>query len=335
MNQKVGTFGAAILAADSKGTVRAKWAHAQASQRTHVGWEHPLFGEMLIYVSNFRLDNQQDRNGYYWSNINLDTSTPPALFVRFGANLNEHVVGIYSARDGNVEDCTAKMIPPLRVPIEWRDSEHHEHKVPHTRQRGVDNVDIVLLLQSGAFMQLQVSVLTRGGKFFLSVQEIWGGEILELAEGVDAGELQFVEIDGQRYTVAPIWSEQAYPGGSYLKTFKNMGPKVIRYATETSECQIPLARTLVPMEWDPPSFPENEKGWEGGIVTFFNPIVMGRALLKDGRDVYINLASILNEQGQPELHKGGFPLLEPKQRVMLRIAKGDQGWYAKSVKAAA
>ncbi len=308
---------------------RRKWNHAKGGQRSSLGWIHDLFGELMVYISNFELEGQKDSGGYYWAGINLANSTPPALFVRFAANLSANVVGVFFAQGGDVTDASSGKIPFIEVPIEWNNM--NGVTVPHTRARNVDNADIVLLLNSGAFMQLQVSVLTRGGKFFLSVQEIWAGEILEF-EG-DAGSLGSCMVGDKAYTVSPLWSEQAYPGASYLKTMRNMGPKIVALATEFDNCDIAAVSELPVVGWDPPAFPEGDKGWVGGVVTFFNPIVMGRALLEDGTDVYINLQAILNKDGMPEMSRGGFPLLQPKQQILLRWKKGDKGTYATAVKA--
>ncbi|MDO8474182.1 MAG: hypothetical protein Q7S62_01415 [bacterium] len=92
----------------------------------------------------------------------------------------------------------------LSVPVRWTDNG------PMTRQKGVDNVDIILLdPNTRHFLDIQVGVVVRGGKFFLTAQKIWQGWIV----GSSIEEIQFI----------PSAPEHAYPGADYASIWRGMG----------------------------------------------------------------------------------------------------------------
>lgn len=167
----------------------------------------------------------------------------------------------------------------LTVPVEWRDG------TPHTRTRGKDNVDVVLVEENGHLVNLQVGVVTRAGRFFLTCQEIWAGWFLE---------------DGS--FVPSAW-EHNYPGSDYAgmwagttQTIQDMVQELGLSLYSRGEVQVP--------DWDP-TFPLNQGGWKSGVVLYFNAVT-GTGLVheEDGEDYFIHFSNILESGYLPVLTMG-------------------------------
>lgn len=308
-----------------------KWKSAQSKNINSITWENENVGTLAV-SSSFRLGTTHPKNGYFFAQIYLRDHEPSFIDLDFTANLKEGVVPLFS-QNGQVLDCGNRKIPSLRVPVKWQKGKG-ENRYPHTRERGKDNVDIYFVLPDGTFIVLQVSILTRGGNFYVCIQELYAGQVMQ-AELSDLQEFdlhyQTVEVGGKHYFVVPLWNSYAYPGADYLKVSPTSGPIFLKMAAENKAFEVIGEELQVPT-WDAPPFP-TEKGWPmGGVITFFNAIIGAKVLCADGVECYIPVGLIPGIGTASAMKEGDFPLLHPRQQVLLRFREGDKGRIANEIK---
>ncbi len=204
----------------------------------------------------------------------------------------------------------------LSVPVRW------ERGVPITRMAGVDNTDIHFLGYDGRDLDIQVGLITRRGRFFVTAQQLAKGWIVRGREGYD-----FVPTD-------PV---HAYPGFKYSQIWPRMGEAVERVAREfgTSRQKWSVKRLaeVKAAAWRPTYIPERQ-GWLRGAPLFFNMIsgtgVMAelRTILIDaagqhledvdvGRKCFVHFSKVPND--------GRVPVLEPMKSVYFHLGPQTQG----------
>lgn len=168
---------------------------------------------------------------------------------------------------------------------------------PMTRQRGVDNVDIILLdPMSRHFRDIQVGVVVRGGRFYLTAQKIWAGWIT----GSSAEDLRFV----------PSAPEHAYPGADYASIWRGMG-EVMRFTgallNEYGEGPIDIAAP----SWNPAASSTPEQGWKTGTVLYFN-MITGTGSILDGEEKrFVHFSTIWAD--------GRMKVLKPMSGVLFQL----------------
>ncbi len=211
----------------------------------------------------------------------------------------------------------------LTVPVRW------QGKIPMTRQTGVDNTDVHLMTYEGHDLDIQVGVITRQGRFFVTAQQLAKGWIVRGRDGYD-----FVASD-------PV---HAYPGFSYNRIWPRMGEAVERVAREfgaprqawrvkrLAEMQAAVWRpTYIP---EPMFMPEPRDGWLRGAPLFFNMIsgtgemVDFRTVLRSADGRYVDHAEIGRRYFVhfSKVPNGGLvPLLEPMKSVYFRTGLQSQG----------
>jgi hypothetical protein len=203
----------------------------------------------------------------------------------------------------------------LNVPVTW--VERGAKQVPRTRQRDVDNVDILFVEPMLQFRDIQVALVTRGERFFVTIQRVYQG---------------IMRIENEEVRFIPSDPTHAYPGMDYAQTWQNMGhvlSLMTRIVHETIQSLGGEALEIPnPSEWAPKVIPE-VTGWQQGWVEFFNPITNnGRILGSDGNEYFVG-ANALAEV------KGPVKLLSPMKGVYFRVGNQEEGQrYApiKSVK---
>jgi hypothetical protein len=303
---------------------KRRWSTSSAEQRAAITWSHDV-GTMAFSVKDSRVGHVSHKRGYYWAQIYHRESEPEVIEVEITHNLKEGVVPFYS-QDGNMIDGGSCPIPSLKVPVRWNNG------VPHTRVRGKDNADLVLRLENGEFIDLQVAVLTRGGDSFLSIQELSSGQICKLAdESEELEELKGGEVFGykvvttndaengmEHFIILPFLSEHAYPGADFAKVQPNMAQKLVEFsARDATFRKLEDGEVLDLIDWDPPAFPTVPGLPMGAVMTWFNPIVGGKALCADGVECFIPLVKIPDQHYRSMMKQGGFPVLLPRQQLML------------------
>ncbi|MCH7828705.1 hypothetical protein IH982_02430 [Patescibacteria group bacterium] len=173
----------------------------------------------------------------------------------------------------------------LQVPVQWK--QQGNVWVPHTRERGKDNVDIILLDSNLRFKDVQVSLLSRKGRFYVVVQEVYAGWIRVVED-----EVRFVPSN-------PIY---AYPDADYRETWRGMGNVLATMARVVNGVLDTMGGTPLeeptPAVWEPKEVP-NQDGWKRGHVLFFNPITnTGRLLGEDGITYHLFGNDLVGVQGE-------------------------------------
>ena len=203
----------------------------------------------------------------------------------------------------------------LSVPVRW------QGKMPVTRQTGVDNIDVHLMTYQGHDLDIQVGVITRRGRFFVTAQQLAKGWIVRGREGYD-----FVASD-------PI---HAYPGFSYNRIWPRMGDAVERVAREFGASRqrwtVKRLAEVRAAVWRPNYILEKE-GFFRGAPLFFN-MISGTGELVDFRELVVSNTHEVESVSVGSRHYAHFskvpnggpvPVLEPMRSVYFRSGVKTQG----------
>ncbi|MES2059481.1 MAG: hypothetical protein V4438_00440 [Patescibacteria group bacterium] len=289
-------------------------------------WESVLFGKMSVRVKCFvgGEENLQPMQGLEFVRVedgvtNIRAKLPQGIhpdqinlwFVAAPAE-GVHVLHF----QGDMTVASQQTLPGLNVKVKW------EGANPHTRERGKDNCDVVFLREDGIFMQLQVSVTTRRGQFWVALQEIHSGQIVRTTKKkAEELNLDYEEVSGTVATVVPARTEDAYPGFDYLGTFQTMGPKLIDYALQNNASER-LSDCVVAERKDTHAFLPMDlanKGWQVGHVAYFNLVIgCGNIINEDGEMVFVHFNQVETQDGVSAAFRREFPVLEPMSAVAFR-----------------
>lgn len=201
----------------------------------------------------------------------------------------------------------------VTVPVEWKGG------APFTRVKGKDNLDVVFMDKDGSFVDVQVGIITRHGRFFLTAQQIYKGLVVRTRQ-YEGGPVvhEFVPTD-------PV---HAYPGCSYDGIWGPMATEVIKAAIEDhTSRKLSEVRSKI-VAWHPPqvSSPKPGSDWRQGVVMYFN-MITGTGRVQDvtnGRDFFVHFNDVLTEDA--------VPVLEPMSGVHFRIPS-PEATKVKSIKA--
>ncbi len=203
----------------------------------------------------------------------------------------------------------------LSVPVRW------DRGMPITRQTGADNADVHLLSYDGQDLDIQVGVITRKGRFFLTAQQVAKGRIVRGRQGYE-----YVATD-------PV---HAYPGFRYDQIWPKMGEAVEQVAREfgTSRQKWSVKRLAEVRRaaWLPDYIPHRD-GWLRGAPYFYNMIsgtghvgeITGITTdgshqqvsgVQTGRKCFVHFSKV------PD---GPVPVLEPMRAVYFRLGQQGQG----------
>ncbi len=313
------------------------WSTGQAKSTSTISWSHPNVGNVVMSTQGFWLGKTSDLDGYYWAGIKVGEQRPEFLVVTFAHNLLEGIVPFY-CHAGQVIDCGDGPVPELRVPITWQRQERGGFWVPSTRVKDQDNADLVFRDAKGHFINLQVAVVSRAGAFYLSVQEVGSGQIIQLPKDCDQKDYKEVVVAGQRYAVAPLLYEHAYPGADWLRSvMPRSGPRLIEIAVDDSAYT--KAEDVELPEWDEDRFQfPMETRWTGAIVLWFNPLIGARVLCPDDVEAFVPLGVIpvkgTENDSSPVLamRVGEYGLVLPRQQVLVQTKEEDKGRRVTAIK---
>lgn len=226
-----------------------------------------------------------------WTGLDLGSTMPNMIELRITADATTDVVPytIFGSKARRLNEPFT-----LQVPVKWN------NYVPHTRQRGVDNVDIILMsaAKDGHYVDVQVSLVTRANDFFVCAQEVWAGWTARTR----GGQIAFV----------PSESRHNYPGSNYAEIWRGMAAELERIAREIG---VTTRRSRVAgkaPEWAP-RWANPETGWIHGVVVYFNAVT-GTGIVMDpsGQLYFVHFGNIL------EHDLSGMVMLDPESPVLFR-----------------
>ena len=295
--------------------LQRKWQFAEATANSGMTWTHPDIGDFVVNVRNGTVGKTRHSEGYSWALINTGASRMPGMIdISFATNFTDDVRLVLQARGNEVVRSYGRL-EGLKVPVEW------DGDRPKTRVKDQDNLDHFVVTGKCVVLQLQTSVLTRSDSFFICNHELWATEIVEVTDAEPS--YYTYEHEGKFYAAVNLWDNQAYPGADFLLTNQKTAGKVIVAMLE--EGLVPRALEVrEEAEWNPPAFPQRE-GFTGAIVLWFNPNIGAKVLCADGTQQFVPLKGIQTVSGETVMWQGGFPIVTPKQQVLLRVMNPKKG----------
>lgn len=189
----------------------------------------------------------------------------------------------------------------LDVPVRWMDG-----SIPHTREKYKDNVDITLLEQDGYFTDVQAGLVTRHGRFFVTLQQVYQGWVTR-TRGSRVGEVA--------WGFTPADPIHAFTGARYEAIWAKMAEELMGVAREAGASSR-LSR-VEPAEWAPPDVGPRT-GWKAGVMRFYN-LITGTGQVEEvsgGGEQFVHHSAILNSDGKP---MRPFPALAPMTGVHFRL----------------
>lgn len=300
-----------------------RFSHARTKTQTTMSWAHPDLGEFVIATDRHNIGKVNETDGYSWALVGLRSKMPKEVRVTFAANLNDDVCCVLQARGNSVIDCSGK-IPDLVVKMNW------DNNGPRTRQKDKDNLDHFICTEESVVMQLQTSLVSRGDATYMVNHELWCLQVVQTTEE-NPDYKTYLASDGKHYAAVNLWDSQAYPGADWLLTNAQVGPQVIE-AMLAMDIVPPTVDVLPRMDWDPPQFPEPDKGSTGAIVLWFNPNVGAKVLCEDGESRFVPLKGIRDKEGRNTLKRGEFGIVTPKQQVLLSVEMLNTGGAFNAIK---
>lgn len=203
----------------------------------------------------------------------------------------------------------------LSVPVHWKNG------APITRRTGVDNTDVHLLTYDGQDLDIQVGIITRGGRFFLTAQQVAKGRIVRGRQG---------------YEYVPTDPVHAYPGFNYASIWPNMGDAVEEmsrlFGASRQRWSVMRLADVRRAVWLPNYIPHRE-GWLRGAPYFYN-MVSGTGHVGEitgittdgsreqvsgvhtGRKCFVHFSKVPDTP---------VPVLEPMRTLYFRLAQQEPG----------
>lgn len=331
MSQTVMAAGASVpQAAPRNGKRRRPRSFARSLNAMH--WENLDVGTLVIQATNFDIGSVTDSWPFSYAPIVTGTKMPDTLEVGFQVNLKPGVY-VYTRHNNapsgqqNVTLHEDGGIPPFSVKVAWDVLDGQ--RLAYTRAQDMDNVDIFFVLGDGTFLNLQIAVLYRNGLFYLSVQEMGAYQVVRIPFTLEYKK-KTLRIGGGLYALSTLQEEQTFPKADFLKTMGKMGEQLVTLivqdcVNDKGVSLIPETDTVPCLEWNPPETPsvlpvERRDGWMGGIVKFCNPIVSLSAIIcGDTMERLGNLSLILDDDNEPMMEKGKFPVLLPREPVLVKL----------------
>lgn len=190
----------------------------------------------------------------------------------------------------------------LNVPVRW------QGHVPRTRARGQDNIDVVRI-GSGYFTDIQVSVVTRAGRFYVCCQCVFQG----WARFDSSGVCQFKPGSGIHN----------YEGVDFARSFPAIAEALKPCACQEDDLDLSIQND----RWESPRV-EPVEGVRRGEVLFYNAVT-GIGFIRDLDDsskTFVHFSDIVDGgNGTSE-----FPILLPMTGVYFKV-KEQEGGRTKAV----
>lgn len=339
---KLNTIGAALRAVMQADQQVGKPSPARVSELEENGqtmvWNIGSFGKIGAEVQTFELGTKSKDNRFNWqAPIIFRDGRQPAwvdVVVRHQQpNGSQPPVRVLWARNCEPTDVTEGRIPPLRVALKWHD------QTPEMENPLEADFDLTLIQQDGTLIVVEIAVVTRRGRFYLSLQEAYCGQVVRTtaAKATLLG-IQYVPLEsGTVATVVPLYPENDYPGADFMDAFRFMSKTVVKTAIMHGASVPRSLSEGVHTEWNPRlvNFPVKlaEKGWQPVTVGFWNNASgTGRLFTQDNEPVHCYFKQILDASGTP-IWVNGFPTLTPMTMVAAKFESGPRGLKATAVKA--
>lgn len=257
-------------------------------------WNQQELGSLSIIVREFGiLFEKTDNSINTWATI--PTNGRPD---RIEVDINYHLdsgVQLFHMIERQVRPIKGR-IPTLMVPVVWMEKKRKGDKgkeetyhVPSTRSKHKDNIDLVMCNENGGFVMVEVAVVTRDGRFLLTLQEVYAGQVVHTnaAAAKKLGQ-KYVPLNGGEGlvgTVLPLWDHNAYPGNDFVRTWEKEACVLLPIFHDSGR-SLPLSKTEA-AKWDPPvrlgipkKAEEDEIQRIRGVCTFFN-IAGGYGFIRD------------------------------------------------------
>jgi len=204
---------------------------------------------------------------------------------------------VYTVFGGQAVDLAAGKEFVLSVPVRWKGN------LPHTRERGVDNVDAWIVGADGTFTDYQISVATRRGEFFATIQTLFAGQVTR-TRGDRVGSV--------KYDTIPLESFCAYPGCDFESVWRPMARELERVARDLGSSE-QLARVREKAAKWAPKYPPAKQGWKSATVLYYNAVTgTGRVRTDGGEECFVHFSKVAGESP--------LRLLEPETAVHVQIA---------------
>lgn len=297
-----------------------------------VTWKSQLFGAITIGLESFAMGNPVKLDRFTMVVPVTFSGQPEAVSFTLSAELAPGV-RLLHAQNGPAKDCTIGEIPKFSIPVTW--IQGAERNMPQTVDKIGDDIDVVFLdtvgagdSRKGAFVQLNVSLCTRRGNFYLVIQQAYAGQVVRttLANAEKTGlqklqaVLQTVDVDDHICSVVPLFPENAYPGSDFFRSFGYLASDLVKLAVNCG-ASVPLSKCTV-ARWEPEAktLPSGmEESWSLGTVMWFGPGCLGQGFLyTDGQPCFIHFKQIMDVKGQPLWLRGGCPGLTAMTNVAVR-----------------
>jgi len=233
--------------------------------------------------------------GYAWTELFVGKQSPN---IRLNIQANGKEIAPLVIFGGKPYESNSTSIGfTLDVPVYWMGG------FPRTRHPGRDNLDVIFFDPELRFSDIQVGLISRKGRFFLTAQRIFEGWVREESK------------EGMRFI--PSRPEFAYPGMNYQGIWKEMGEVLSVIARITSDIIKALGTPPLlapePAKWIPAQMPGQQK-WQRGKVLFFNAVTgTGMILGEDEKQYFVHFSKIIKEGEDP------VKMLAPMDGVYFRI----------------
>lgn len=256
-----------------------------------------------LSVEGFSLGQPHVREGQLWAEI-LDVpkgTREIKVDVRVDSKFDEYVLAFQGAEP---VDITAVLQYDLDVPVEWANG------MPRTRAKNKDNVDIQMIATDGKVIDVQVSIVTRGGKFYLCAQELVVGQVGRTI--------------GKKTDFVATKPAFAYHGFSFDGIWPNMWSGLSKLVDQ-EKASVQKSR-IQASKWQSQEL-EPKTGWSRGNVLFWN-LVTGLGRIQDvetGEVFFVHFSKVLEPATLEMPQKTAFVTLVPMQGVYYKAGALEAG----------
>ncbi|MDB5204520.1 MAG: hypothetical protein JWP09_548 [Candidatus Taylorbacteria bacterium] len=310
---------------------------------SEITWEHELFGKLQLNILA-DLGEVQSKDGFTIAPLNMETEKVNRLQHHIKTNISFKLAAkthLLYFKNNRMMDVSKSSIPQFVVPMNWKAGaggriEYAEVCKPQASKRddNDDEIILVFLREDGLFIELEVGVVVRGGKFlFVTIQEVSTAQIVRTTrEKIEQHGLKSnayrTGAGGKYAIIVPAKSEDAYPGFNWLKAREKIGESLMPYAL-ARDYSAPLSQCIV-AEWDktqPPALPAHMAKWgfELAQVFWFNVMYGGGFVrLMNGEMVHVHFNSIVDGDIHKLYLRGFCPVIKPMTWVAVNHAPNPQ-----------
>lgn len=323
----------------SRGNKRGQWGKSQTPNI--IEWSHPELGTVMVQLKQLSFTGEVFQEGpNTWRKINLRQHTPSEIVLEVGYELPKGVELLHGFVDRVINSSEVPHLDPFKVKIEWSDGPQRDSDpIPNLSHGQDEDFQLYLVNKATGFLvHLDVSIVSRKGTFWVTVQEVLGAQVVKYddvlyPDGVaEYTSVVFDEKDGKKegervgYTLVPVYAENAYPGNdpvaSMNRSYNKRGEKVLAYCDKLG---IGVSvEHCAPAEWNP-EWPEHvptdlrQKGYEEGVVLWYNLTIGGGFIQpRIGEPCWVHFSKIHNRLGVGVANVGNFPVLQSGKGVYFK-----------------